>query len=162
MTIPRVILTDDQLIALWPKHKSAQKIATATGSSYWLVRPAAKRLGLSKTRQPFDEDKLRALWREGLTIRAIATSMGTNINTVDRRAWLLGLPRRGRDWKHSPTTEAQTPPAQPLQQGPQPQLSLSGHLIATKGKWAALMKLADKHGWTSKQAQQKYHAARAS
>lgn len=140
----------------WLEGRTGPEIARELGCSIPYVSATAKQLGLpGRNDKPFSKEMpgLEALVASGWTVERIAEHFDAAEATVYRRMELLGLRRPG--WADLPEK-----PAAVKRREPEIDLStVTGRLLATKGRWSALAEVAAKQGWTSRQAQQRYHAA---
>lgn len=112
-----------------------------------------KRMGSRIT--PADRDEIIAKYLGGKPSTVIARETGRGTSTVLRILKDAGVTRSGTG---RPVSEPPPPPAPPAP----PAAGILGHLIATKGRWSELAKIAAAQGWSSARAQQEYHRARAS
>ena len=140
----------------WLEGRTGPEIARELGCSIPYVSATALSLGLPRrSNKPFSHKMpgLEALVASGLTVERIAEHFDVAEATVYRRIEVLGLRRPGR-------ADLPEKPAAVERREPEIDLStVTGRLLATKGRWSALAEVAAAQGWTSKQAQQRYHAA---
>ena len=153
----RIRLDREKLIELWKTDKSLDQIAALLKVSRFTCSRAASEIGLQPrtiTRVRIDVDKLRQMVAGGLTLQKIADAFDCSDKSVVRAMAKHGISR--------PKVQHQDEAPRAAPQKPQIAASdLTGRLIATKGRWSALAKIADEQRWTSAQAQQRYHAARS-
>jgi DNA-binding CsgD family transcriptional regulator len=151
------------LRALVLQGKTETQIAVALGATRDAVRKRLRDLGLKTERKNATATDLNALvqlWEAGLSIAEIARRLKCGDSTVDYHATKLGLSRRGRGRRRTDDVPVDSPTdAKPASQTAQ--TGLLGALLATQGKWAPLAAVAQRHGLTMTQAQQRYHRARA-
>jgi hypothetical protein len=156
-------MTRDEIIEdMHAKGYSFRQIALRNRWSYRNVRARAKNMGLEPNRDARSRITRAAvfpLWIKGVPIRDIAEALGVPQSTMGYAIHRLNLPpremQRGRP-PSRPSLDDEPPRVDP----PVPP-GIVGELISTKGRWAELAKVAERHGWTSTKAQQEYHRARA-
>lgn len=140
----------------WLEGKTGPVIARELGCSIPYVSAMAKELGLpGRNKRQFTKalPGLEELVASGMTVELIADRLGASETTVYRRMEVLGLRRPGwADLPEKPEVVERREPVIDLS-------TVTGRLLATKGRWSALAEVAAAQGWTSKQAQQRYHAA---
>jgi DNA-binding CsgD family transcriptional regulator len=146
----------DLLRTRWMEGRAGQDIARELGCSAGHVSNTAKKIGLPRRNDKPVTKKLPGLAelvRAGKPVEWIADHFDVAESTVYRRMKQQGL--RRPDWVALP----EKPPA-PVRAEPQIDVStLTGQLLVTKGRWSKLAEIADRHGWTCAQVQQRYHAA---
>lgn len=102
-----------------------------------------------------DRAQLIAMYLGGKSSPTISRETGHASSTILKVLKEAGVTRSGTG---RPVSEPPPPPAPPAP----PAAGIVGHLIATKGRWSELAKIAAAQGWSSARAQQEYHRARAS
>ena len=160
MTVPRTryrnTINTEIMRLMWLDGKDDTEIARAFGVSKQAVQLRRQEIGLAsqRSRAPMDEARLRKLWDEGLTIVQIAEALERPTSTVQVAARKLELPSRPRG--RSAATEAQVTDEPDFDMA-----TLAGRLLATKGKWAELAKIAAAESLPLPRVQQLYHRARS-
>jgi DNA-binding CsgD family transcriptional regulator len=139
--------------------KTDAEAAALLGCSVRAVAGCRQRIGIFRANnhnpRRLQRGDVLPLWLAGASLQQIADEIGCTVATLKRNVDRLDLPSReyvGNRWRLVGA------PAQPTAQ-PAP-TDLTGRLLATKGRWAELAKVADKHGLTMAQVQQRYHKAR--
>jgi transposase len=156
-------MTRDEIIkGMHAEGYSFRQIAMRNGWSYWAVLARAKDMGLERhieSRSRITRAAVLPHWIKGLPIRDIAEALGVPQSTLTYAIHRLNLPpremQRGRPASRPSLDEDTRQPEPPVPPG------IVGELISTKGRWADLAKVAERHGWNSTKAQQEYHRARA-
>jgi DNA-binding CsgD family transcriptional regulator len=145
-----------RLAELWAQGKTCQQIGDEFGCSGPHVSNLAKEQGLPRRlggclKKHLPE--LAELVASGLSVSQLAEHYDCRESTVQRHVAALGLSMPREKPESVPKTATK----------PEPDTAtLTGRLIATKGRYAALDELRRAEGWTSTQALQRYHqAARA-
>jgi lambda repressor-like predicted transcriptional regulator len=96
------------------------------------------------------------LWQSGATMPELAAHFGCSETTLRNKLRHLHLPRRAwiaRQWQ---IIEDKPDPDKPVEEP----ATMTGRLLATKGRYSELAKIAEKHSLTFRQVQQQYHQAR--
>lgn len=151
---------------LWLRGDLARSIAKQAGCSVPYVSQVVRKLGLPKRagRKPGraipDCDKFRELWVNGIPTDVIAQIYGCTYPTVTRLAKEYGYPERSKAKRRQRVNGAIITP-EPDQEPEVSIAGVAGELIASKGEYAKLAAIADRHGWTLTYAQQRYHRARS-
>lgn len=96
------------------------------------------------------------MYRQGWGIARIAAAIGVKRGAVCNEIDARGIERSLVPQKAVMEDE---PPPQPVRAIDTS--TLTGQLIATKGRWADLSRIGVRHGWSSARTQQEYHKARA-
>ncbi len=142
---------------LWHSGMTVADIGRKIGLSSGRVSSIAKELGLPR-RKRVKFEITRQTIVEGLaaghSVRNLAARVGCDELTLRRAMDRFGIaPPRG---KRVPD-EAPVRRQEGVQDIPS---TLTGRLIATKGRWSELEAIRKAQGWTPAQVQQRYHAAR--
>jgi DNA-binding CsgD family transcriptional regulator len=141
----------------WAEIARHLKIGSSTASQrgrLWCLTPNCDPNKL----EPIKRADVLPLWLEGHTPSEIARRLGVDPKRLHGATRRFNLPARAMVSRGKYRVIAQEQEAEPEAQ-PAP-TDLTGRLLATKGRWAELAKVADKHGLTMAQVQQRYHKAR--
>lgn len=153
---------DRSILDLHKAGVSVFVIAKQTGAqeAYILEVLRAKQQGGPTKRMdsritPAGRAAIIAKYVGGKPSTVIARETGRGTSTILRILREAGVTRHvtGR-----PVAEPPPPPEPPAP----PSAGIVGTLIASKGRWSELAKIAAAQGWSSARAQQEYHRARAS
>lgn len=150
----------DTVERLVREGKTDDEAAAIIGCTAAGIRQARRRLGIYRQTNNvpngrFTESDIMPMWLAGTSLAEIADTLGCNVKTVRRASRRLQLPQRqyvGRTWVIVGPANSEP------DEKPAPR-DLTGRLIATGGKWAALAEIADAEGLTMTQIQQRYHRA---
>jgi DNA-binding CsgD family transcriptional regulator len=141
--------------------KTDQEAADLMGCHWATIRRLRNRLGIFRhtnnvAKFRLTREEVLPLWVAGASLQEIADTLGCTAKTVRSNTARLDLPAReyrsNKWWLVAETTAPEPRPA-PAKPG------ITGRLIASKGKWAALAEIADEQGLTMRQVQQRYHQA---
>jgi hypothetical protein len=162
--------------------KTETQIARLMGFEINSIRQQLRRLGLRAGGRPvsqIDVEKLRALYDSGMPVREIATTLGLAQSNIENHIRKHGFPKRRRAKANVAAevpvaAEAETKVTEeaiPVEAeadvtvvgdvpAPPSTPDLTGQVLATKGRYAALAEFAQRHNLTQTRALQLYHAAR--
>lgn len=146
----------DKLRVMWGEGKTCQQIGDELGCSAPYVSATAKQLGLPRRVGGYtriDMALLEDMLIRGKSVADIAEHYGCGESTVYRHMEYNGIT--------PPKREAPAPVEPPPRPAP-PKIDTStvtGRLIASKGRWSELDKIRQAQGWTTTQVQQRYHQA---
>ena len=101
-------------------------------------------------------ERAASMYRQGLGLDRIAAALGVTKQPVVNEILARGIALRGVALADV-EEDATTAPRREVDES-----TLTGRLIATKGRWSDLSSIAAQHGWSSAKAQQEYHKARVS
>jgi DNA-binding CsgD family transcriptional regulator len=153
-----------RLAELWAQGKTCQQIGDEFGCSAPHISNLAKLQGLPRRLGGHLKKELPGLAElvaRGMTQREMAEHYNCSETTVGRHVELLGLQKPRQEPEPDAAPARMRGPSAAAK--PEPDTAtLTGRLLATKGRYAALDELRRAEGWTSTQALQRYHqAARA-
>lgn len=163
--------------------KTETQIARMMGFEINSIRQQLRRLGLraaGRAVSQIDVERLRALYDSGMPVREIAATLGFAQSNIENHIRKNGFPKRRRakavseaevtvaaeteiqvaeeaaipfeaDAEAPVVADAPAPPSTP---------DLTGQVLATKGRYAALAEFAQRHNLTQTRTLQLYHAAR--
>lgn len=153
----------EQLRKLWDEGVPRKEIARRLGVTAYQITKHEAVLGLPRREgmkaTAAQEAKIVRLYTDGLSMMRVGIEVGVSHATVHRVLAKSGLSRgngiTGQTRRYGPRKpkEAQEAPPEPA--------TLDERLIATKGRWSVLSRIAAQQGWSSTRAQQEYHRARA-
>lgn len=109
-----------------------------------------------------DPEAFRAMWEDQTPRAEIAKAFGVATEYVTHVARKLGLPPRhwGGKRQHVEVPRPGSNKPDPVPEKPASTIpGLTGELINTQGKYAALSAIGSREGWTWVQTIQRYHAA---
>jgi hypothetical protein len=154
-------ITRSALTELWDIGASEHDIADHFGCTRHAIRKAVERFDLPRrgpSRRDITREKLVDMIARGLTLAQMGAECHLSHVSMRNRLSDYGLTTQ-RAARYRESRYAETPD----KRNPTPDTAtLTGRLIATKGRYAALDELRRAEGWTSTQALQRYHqAARA-
>lgn len=105
---------------------------------------------------PEQGEHAATMYRQGWGTGRIALALGVKQSAVGNEIAARGIERSVTRQRAVADNPPQRQPVQTIDTS-----TLTGQLIATKGRWADLSKIGVRHGWSSARTQQEYHKARA-